>query len=271
VEIKEYTPDEFKQSLVELYEGDPAGLATLVLQLNNWLSRGMRIAEYRNGMLSPSSYFDRRYLGYAAGDEMPREIPDSQGLSARYILHATVSETGWVLNLPTVLGELKIPRPAVAYINAGYDVNGADRKGWAIYRDQKLIEFVPEVSNEHDARLKELGADKEWATGEISVSEEVWEEITNEDNWPPSDPHKFSSHRAERLYGETLESFQDEDLGDSDWGWFALFKIEQAILNVDSQGFVSVDVYEDDTEMTRQWEELSEAWEQYNDEDEEDA
>lgn len=272
MDVKKYTRDELAKSLVELYEGDPAGLATLVIKMNEWIASGMRVVEYRNGMLSPMSYFDRRYRAYAVGEEIPREIADSQGLSAHYRLEATYTQTGvdWILDLPAMLRVLNFPRPAVAYIDAGYDVNGNSRRGFAIYREQGLIEFVPKDDGQYyKERLEQLGADESWATGEIKVSEEVWEEITNEDNWPTTS-RKFSSHRAERLYGYTLESGQDEDLGDSDWGWYALFKSEEAILNVDSQGSVSVEVYKDnDEEMTREWERISEEWEQYNEDDEE--
>lgn len=273
MEIKQYTKADLAASLVELYEGDPAGLARAVLQINGMINGGSPVAEYRNAELSPNSWGDRRYIGLLREKPVQNLIGDSQGTSRMYQLHAiydhpgTATTANAVLDLPAMLGELKISRPAVAYIRTKLDVNGNSRTGWAVYRDQKLIEFVRKDIGEtyYKERLKELGADEEWATGEIKVSEEVWEEITDEDNWPTTS-RKFSSHRAERLYND---EFDDDNIGDSDWGFYRLFKDELTILTTDTQGFVSADVYTDDEEMIREWERLSEAWEQYNEDDEE--
>lgn len=52
---------------------------------------------------------------------------------------------------------------------------------------------------------------------------------------------KFSCELAEELWEQVLDSFQDEEFGDSDkFGWFALFREAGAILSVNSQGFVDV-------------------------------
>lgn len=269
--MKLYTRDEFAKSLIDLCEGAPDKLAEYVEQINGWIGGGRCVAEYHNGMLAPSSFYDRRYRSFRETEDPPKEIGDSQGLSARYRLEGAY--IGEALDLPAMLRELKIPRPAVAYIKTMSEEDGTPRQGWAVYRDQKLVEFVRDIGGDPieqqaaEDRLKELGAEKAWATGEIDVTEDVWEEITNEDNWPPTS-RKFSSHRAERLYGYTLESGQDEDLGDSDWGWFALFKDELSILEVDSRGFVSVSVHEDDTALAAEWDSLCEAWDADNDEGE---
>lgn len=70
---------------------------------------------------------------------------------------------------------------------------------------------------------------------------------------------KFSSPLAEELYECTLESFQDDDLGDAEtFGWFALFREGGAILSCDSRGFVSVETPDD---VSARWMELSDRWE----------
>lgn len=69
---------------------------------------------------------------------------------------------------------------------------------------------------------------------------------------------KFASPLAEELYDCTLDSFQDDELGESDsFGWFALFREVGAILSVDSQGFVSVETPDD---VSARWQELSDRW-----------
>lgn len=76
--------------------------------------------------------------------------------------------------------------------------------------------------------------------------------------------HKFSSILAEDLYQETLESWQDSELGDAEtFGWFALFLDDQAILSVDSQGFVSVFMYNTMADTEAAWEELEEQHEAF--------
>lgn len=76
--------------------------------------------------------------------------------------------------------------------------------------------------------------------------------------------HKFSSILAEDLYQGTLESWQDSELGDAEtFGWFALFLDDQAILSVDSQGFVSVFTYGTMADTEKAWEELEEQHEAF--------
>ncbi len=70
---------------------------------------------------------------------------------------------------------------------------------------------------------------------------------------------KFSSPLAEELHEQSLSSFQDDELGDSEtFGWFALFRDEEAILHVDSRGFVSLVDTED---VNTYWMSLSDRWE----------
>lgn len=74
--------------------------------------------------------------------------------------------------------------------------------------------------------------------------------------------HKFGNDiRAEILWGMTLDNGQTEDLGEADtFGWFAYFKDFRAILQADSEGFVSVAVYdgpEADKAAADHWDELA--------------
>ncbi|UQA91648.1 hypothetical protein [Streptomyces halobius] len=69
---------------------------------------------------------------------------------------------------------------------------------------------------------------------------------------------KFSSALAERLWTFTLESGQDDDLGDESFGWFDLFKGENAILMTDDQGFV--DTVEFVGTVTGAWAGIETAW-----------
>lgn len=74
--------------------------------------------------------------------------------------------------------------------------------------------------------------------------------------------HKFSSPLAEDLYGEALESWQDDELGDAEtFGWFALFLDAQAILEVGSQGFVSVTTYDTRVGAEEAWKGLERQYE----------
>ena len=76
--------------------------------------------------------------------------------------------------------------------------------------------------------------------------------------------HKFSGPLAEDLHGETLSSWQDDELGDAEtFGWFALFVNAQAILKVDSQGLVDVTTYDTMVDTEEAWEDLEERYEDF--------
>lgn len=71
--------------------------------------------------------------------------------------------------------------------------------------------------------------------------------------------HKFSSELAELLWLFTLDSSQDDEIGESEtFGWNALFSAEKSILSVNSLGFVTVATYTDDIPESVEtvWEEL---------------
>lgn len=68
---------------------------------------------------------------------------------------------------------------------------------------------------------------------------------------------KFENELAKKLYEVSLESGQDEEVGDSSIDtWAALFKPELAILYEDSQGFITVDEFEDEESLMKHWEML---------------
>lgn len=79
--------------------------------------------------------------------------------------------------------------------------------------------------------------------------------------------YKFSSELAEILHLFSMDSSQDEELGEADtFGWYALFRDCSAILACDSQGFVTASVYTDDQPESVEtvWEELESQWEAHN-------
>lgn len=275
---KEYTAEELQGLLAESAESDHGWLAEAIGKLNKILERGDSIAVYANEDPGSPSVGHRQYVSYGAKFAQietarpPEQMPDiGNAINWRYRLAGTYN--GAKLDIVAALRLVKPPiLPAVAYVKTmSEEEDGSPRQGWAIYREQKLIEFVHDIGGEFEHRLAELGVSKEWATGTIDVSEEFWAEVTNEENWPPSDPHKFPSHRAERLYGCALEGFSDDQIGDSDWGAYYLFREdENAILCIDTRGAVTLDVYDTETELDSAWTELSNAWDAYNDEGEED-
>lgn len=70
---------------------------------------------------------------------------------------------------------------------------------------------------------------------------------------------KFDSPLAKKLWEASLESGQDEELGsttEAPGTWVALFKPEKAILYADTQGFISVDEFDDEESLMRHWQKL---------------
>lgn len=66
---------------------------------------------------------------------------------------------------------------------------------------------------------------------------------------------KFDSVAAMMLWQWSLDSGQDEDCGDAQYGngWHALFRSEGAILHTDSQGFVSAWRVQDGEDLDTVW------------------
>lgn len=66
---------------------------------------------------------------------------------------------------------------------------------------------------------------------------------------------KFESVAAAIMWTWSLDSTQDEECGDAQYGngWHALFRSERAILHTDSSGFVSAWRVEDGTDLDAAW------------------
>lgn len=65
---------------------------------------------------------------------------------------------------------------------------------------------------------------------------------------------KFSSSWAEYLHRLSLETWQAEELGETDFfGWYALFPAERSILSIDSHGFVTATEYTTREELAKAW------------------
>ena len=80
---------------------------------------------------------------------------------------------------------------------------------------------------------------------------------------------KFNSQEDEDLYDLSLDSGQDEEIGDcGDLGWFGLFKSGLAILCEDGQGFITVDRYKTTKDLMLAWEYIEEDYERYYEENE---
>lgn len=66
---------------------------------------------------------------------------------------------------------------------------------------------------------------------------------------------KFESVAAAIMWTWSLDSTQDEECGDAQYGngWHALFRSERAILHTDNSGFVSAWRVEDGTDLDAAW------------------
>lgn len=69
---------------------------------------------------------------------------------------------------------------------------------------------------------------------------------------------KFDSVAATIMWTWSLDSTQDEDCGDAQYGngWHALFRSERALLHTDSNGFVSAWRIEDGADIDEYWAEI---------------
>jgi hypothetical protein len=82
------------------------------------------------------------------------------------------------------------------------------------------------------------------------------------DGWPydeyDSVRPKFDSVAAAIMWTWSLDSSQDEDCGDAQYGngWHALFRDERAILHTNSTGFVSAWRVEDGKNLDEVWAEI---------------
>lgn len=87
--------------------------------------------------------------------------------------------------------------------------------------------------------------------GDLTLCPDLRDGYTHGDNVRP----KFSSVAALILWQWSLDSGQDEDCGDAQYGngWHALFRDERAVLHTNGQGFVSAWRLSDDEDMDAMW------------------
>lgn len=254
-EPKEYTREEFEESLIEIHQGDVAALVASVLKHNEWLIDGYGVAQYFNAALSERSYWDRCYTRVHPSAAMRPDglIPDPNGLSSSYALQGVYF--GEKLDLAEMVKKIKVIRPAVVFVDAGYDENGVSRRAWAIYREQKLFRVIPD-DNMPEHLWEDYGVEKEWASGKLPVTEEVWEQLWDKTEWPTTH-QRFEDYIAEELYNDTLSSFQDEDVSSENNGTGAYrFNETLQILYTDSQGYVTYETFGDESDLDRKWDEI---------------
>lgn len=82
---------------------------------------------------------------------------------------------------------------------------------------------------------------------------------------------KFDSVAAAIMWSWSLDSAQDEQSGDAQYGngWHALFRSERAVLHTESSGFVSAWRIEDGRDVDAYWEEIEKGAVYPDDDDEE--
>ena len=110
--------------------------------------------------------------------------------------------------------------------------------------------------------LKLRMQDKPFHTAQSSDEDEDEEEFDSEMG-------KYDSPLAKDLWEKSMESWQDDEVGSTTEGpgtWAALFKDQKAILYSDSQGFISVDEFDDESSLMQHWQKLEKEL-SYNEED----
>lgn len=264
-EVKQYTPEEYQAHLVEYFGCDFPQLAAKVQEINRWLLDASRVAEYVNAEINPNSYFDRRWVEVRMDQEPASMIGDSQGTSRMYQLHGVYS--GHPLNIPELLKQVKIWRATVVFVDAGFDVNGNNRRAWVIYQDGELYRIIRD-NDQEDHLWQDYGAEKAWASGKISITEAVWEQLWDKTRWPVSD-RRFPSYAIEELYNWGQNGFADDATGDGDSHWAYKFDEDLTILHYDAWGNFSTETFGEKADLDRRWEELDEEYHPEDDEDEE--
>jgi hypothetical protein len=85
-------------------------------------------------------------------------------------------------------------------------------------------------------------------------------------NWSERPQYKFDSEEAQIFYAWTVDNLQDDELGETThFGWYALFSEDHAILLIDYQGNVWVNIFENDCDTQEQWSILEQSWQAHND------
>lgn len=255
-EVKQYTREEFAAHLVEFYGNDFPGLAELVSKVNQWRKDWFVVAEYVNAELNPNSYYDRQWTKVREGEEPQQLIGDSVGTSRMYSLAGIYR--GDTFNLGDLLKQVKIVRPTVVFVDAGYDVNGNNRRAWVLYREGELFRIIRD-NNQEDHLWQDYGAEKAWASGKLSITEEMWEQLWDKNRWPVSD-RRFPSYLIEELYTWGQNGFSDNATGDGDSHWAYKFDEDLTILHYDAWGNFSTETFPEQSELDRRWDELVEEY-----------
>lgn len=263
-EVKQYTREEFENSFIEFHESDVAGLVGAVLKYNEWLINDYGVAMYFNAELSPRSFWDRCYAKVHPSAAMRPDslIPNPNGLSSSYSLQGVYF--GEQLDLAEMVKKIKVVRPAVVFVDAGYDVNGNNRRAWVLYNEGELFRIIRD-NDQEDHLWQDYGAEKAWASGKLSITETVWNQLWDKKNWPVSD-RRFPSYAIEELYTWGQNGFSDDATGDGDSHWAYKFDEDLTILHYDAWGNFSTEEFGEQELLDRRWDEIVE---EYNPDDEE--
>jgi hypothetical protein len=132
----------------------------------------------------------------------------------------------------------------------GVTENGGNYGGFVAIKGDEHIEFS---DWENEFFSDGFGSDEE--DSEEDFEDREAKKVAQEEF--DSNHGKFENELAKKLYEVSLESGQDEEVGDSSIStWAALFKPELAILYEDSQGFITADEFEDEESLMKHWEML---------------
>jgi hypothetical protein len=196
------------------------------------------------------------------GVEPEHLIGDSVGTSRMYSLEGIYH--GDTFNIGDVLRAVKIVRLAVVFVDAGYDVNGNNRRAWVLYRDGGVFRIIRD-NDQEDHLWTDYGAEKEWASGKLSITEETWDGLWDKNRWPVSD-RRFPSYAIEELFTWGQNGFSDDATGDGDSHWAYKFDEDLTILHYDAWGNFSTEEFGEQADLDRRWDALVE---EYNPADEE--
>jgi hypothetical protein len=113
-------------------------------------------------------------------------------------------------------------------------------------------DLIMDLTTDHFSRDVITGADIAWLASEGGGGHDA-----------PCEPGervspKFDSVAALILWQWSLDSGQDDDCGDAQYGngWHALFRDERAILHTGSSGFVSAWRVDPDKDLDAEWAEI---------------
>lgn len=105
--------------------------------------------------------------------------------------------------------------------------------------------------------MEQILGDELFARHRVSDGDPVPEE-----GWPYEESDsvkpKFDSVAAAIMWTWSLDSTQDDECGDAQYGngWHALFRDERAVLHTGNSGFVSAWRFEDGADVDAEWEKI---------------